>query len=181
MGNLMGLLWRDGHAGYEYNLGPLFDAEGMCKSRPREIDRTFGPDERQKNTRRGQTFFRAKKRVRLLGLQVQTPDKHALADLDGDRGNETRRCRHAHVDPLSRCMCAIYLCVGTSIGFAKAQMVVVCTFVDPRLRNTTVRLGSLSPVVMCATAATAKCRNGFPSCLSLKQTCVQERARGTTC
>lgn len=28
MGNLMGLLWRDGHAGYNYSLPPLFEVEG---------------------------------------------------------------------------------------------------------------------------------------------------------
>lgn len=29
MGNLMGLLWRDGHAGYNYNLPPPFEMEGV--------------------------------------------------------------------------------------------------------------------------------------------------------
>lgn len=28
MGNLMGLLWKDGHAGFNYNLPPLFEGEG---------------------------------------------------------------------------------------------------------------------------------------------------------
>ncbi|CAM9142081.1 unnamed protein product [Ectocarpus sp. 13 AM-2016] len=35
MGNLMGLLWRDGHAGYEINLSPLVD-EGKASERGQE-------------------------------------------------------------------------------------------------------------------------------------------------
>ncbi|CAM9577007.1 unnamed protein product [Scytosiphon promiscuus] len=46
MGNLMGLLWRDGHAGYDYNLAPLFDAEGDDRDDCRDGDDTCTGTER---------------------------------------------------------------------------------------------------------------------------------------